>query len=62
MRLLCWNLAGRVTRLTEQAARIVSVSPDLVCLQEVTPRTRGMWAGALAEAGWPELEIGRAHV
>jgi len=62
VRLLCWNVAGRVRRLPEQAERIASVCPDLVCLQEVTPRTGGMWFEALAEAGWPEVAMAGGDV
>jgi len=35
--LLCWNVAGRVKRLPEQAELILAARPDVVCLQEVTP-------------------------
>lgn len=57
MRLLCWNVAGRVTRLPEQAARVVGAAPDVVCLQEITARTGRMWTDALADAGWPEVAL-----
>lgn len=57
MRLLCWNVAGRVTRLPEQAACVVGAAPDVVCLQELTARTRRMWSDALADAGWPEVAL-----
>jgi exonuclease III len=51
MLLLSWNVAGRKTRLAEQAERVLSLEPDLVCLQEVTPVTAGSWAQRLGEAG-----------
>ena len=51
MLLVSWNLAGRKTRLAEQAERVLSVDPELVCLQEVTPVTAGPWIERLAEAG-----------
>jgi exodeoxyribonuclease III len=49
--LVSWNVAGRRTRLEEQAARVLAVEPDLVCLQEVTPVTAEAWLERLAEAG-----------
>lgn len=38
-------------------ARISEARPDVVCLQEVTPRTRVAWTEALLEAGWPEVAL-----
>lgn len=49
--LVSWNVAGRLTRLPEQAARIAELRPDLVCLQEVTARSRPLWEHALATIG-----------
>jgi endonuclease/exonuclease/phosphatase family metal-dependent hydrolase len=49
--LVSWNVAGRKTRLGEQAERVLSLEPDLVCLQEVTPVTAETWAEHLAGAG-----------
>jgi exonuclease III len=51
MRLVTWNVAGRVRRLPEQAASIAGVGADVVALQEVTARTLPLWRDALAEAG-----------
>ena len=51
MLLVSWNVAGRKTRLAEQAERVLSLGPDLVCLQEVTPVTAAGWAERLGEAG-----------
>ena len=51
MLLVSWNVAGRKTRLAEQAGRVLSLSPDLVCLQEVTPVTAEPWAELLSAAG-----------
>ena len=52
LRLLTWNVAGRVSRLPEQAAAVVSAGADVVALQEVTRRTLPGWEAALAEAGY----------
>jgi exonuclease III len=49
--LVSWNIAGRKSRLQEQADRVLALEPDLVCLQEVTPVTAPAWAERLADAG-----------
>jgi exonuclease III len=41
--------------LPEQAARIIALDPDLVCLQEVRRSARERWRQALAEYGWPHI-------
>ncbi|HEV2875194.1 MAG TPA: endonuclease/exonuclease/phosphatase family protein [Thermoleophilaceae bacterium] len=51
MRLVTWNVAGRVARQPHQAEAIASVGADVVALQEVTARTLPMWRAALAEMG-----------
>lgn len=51
--LLCWNVAGRVRLLPEQAERILELSPDLICLQECTRTTIALWSERLSLAGWP---------
>ena len=51
MLLVSWNVAGRRTRLQEQADRVLEVEPDVVCLQEVTPVTAEPWLQRLADAG-----------
>ncbi len=50
-KLLCWNLAGKVRRLPEQAHRVAEAGADLVCLQEVRPSTAEAWTVALAQTG-----------
>jgi exonuclease III len=49
--LVSWNVAGRKSRLDDQAERVLELAPDLVCLQEVTPVTAGPWSERLTEAG-----------
>jgi exonuclease III len=49
--LVSWNVAGRKSRLDEQATRILELSPDVVCLQEVTAPTAPWWLERLAAAG-----------
>ena len=45
-------MAGRVTRLAEQVDAVLARGADVVCLQEVTPRTSQQWSEALAGAGY----------
>jgi exodeoxyribonuclease-3 len=52
LRLVTWNVAGRVTRQPEQAAAVAAVGADVVALQEVTARTLPLWRDALAGAGF----------
>lgn len=51
MRLVTWNVAGRVRRQPEQAEAIAAVGADVVALQEVTSRTLPLWQEALERAG-----------
>ena len=55
LRLVSWNVAGRVERLPEQAAVLAEQSWDLVCLQEVTPTTLPLWRHGLRELGLPHV-------
>jgi exonuclease III len=49
--LVSWNVAGRKSRLEEQADRVLGLRPDIVCLQEVAPLTAAWWVERLAAAG-----------
>jgi exodeoxyribonuclease III len=49
--LVSWNIAGRKSRLEEQADRLLGLRPEIVCLQEVTPVTAAWWLERLAAAG-----------
>jgi exonuclease III len=51
VRLVSWNVAGRKSRLEEQAERVLGEEPDIVCLQEVGPQTAAGWSTRLEEAG-----------
>lgn len=50
--LLSWNVAGRVSDQPRQAELVTGFGADIVCLQEITPRTRPAWESALAAAGY----------
>lgn len=52
MRLVSWNVAGRQRRVHAQADRVLSVRPDLICLQEITPVAVEPWRERLDEAGF----------
>jgi exonuclease III len=56
LRLVTWNVAGRVTRQPEQAEAIAAAGADIVALQEVTARTLPLWRAALADAGFASCE------
>ncbi|HMF98851.1 MAG TPA: endonuclease/exonuclease/phosphatase family protein [Vicinamibacterales bacterium] len=50
MKLISWNTNGR--RSVEQQARVLLARlPDIVCLQEVTPRSVSGWIAALEAGG-----------
>lgn len=51
-RVWTWNVAGRTTRLNEQADRVLVENPDVVCLQEVTPNSLIGWKGRLQAEGY----------
>jgi exonuclease III len=57
MRLITWNVAGRVRRQADQAAAVAACAPDVVALQEVSRRTAPLWRAALADAGLSACEI-----
>jgi len=58
VRLLTWNVAGRVSRQPEQAEVVAATRADVVALQEVTARTLPLWRAALADAGLAACETG----
>jgi exodeoxyribonuclease III len=58
--LLSWNVAGRARRQSLQAERVAALSPDIVCLQEVTLRTATTWAEGLRAAGLDDVRVADA--
>lgn len=55
MRLVSWNVAGRVTRLAEQVETVGASGAEVVCLQEITPSTLRPWREGLADIGYPHV-------
>jgi exonuclease III len=55
VRLVSWNVAGRVRRQPEQAEVVAAIAADVVALQEVTARTLPLWRASLAGAGFPHV-------
>ena len=51
MRLVSWNVAGRVKRLDAQVEFLAQIRPDLVALQEVTNRTCSRLREGLSRLG-----------
>lgn len=58
MLLVSWNIAGRVTRLEEQAERLLSLNADAICLQEITRNTLPRWQQILEDAGYRGVQHG----
>jgi exonuclease III len=56
LRLITWNVAGRVGRQPEQAAAVAAVAADVVALQEVTARTLPLWRAAFEAMGFSGCE------
>ena len=52
VKLLTWNVAGRLTRLDEQADRVLAHGPGVICLQEVIPNALARWTQRLRDAGY----------
>jgi endonuclease/exonuclease/phosphatase family metal-dependent hydrolase len=52
LRVLTWNVAGRLSRLDVQADRVIAHGSDVVCLQEVIPNALPRWMSRLQTAGY----------
>lgn len=53
MRLISWNVNGRVAGLSDQSQALHQRHPDIVALQEVVPTTAARWQEQLAYRGLP---------
>lgn len=51
LKLITWNVAGRVKLLDRQAAALERAEPDIVCLQEVRATTAPRWRAHLGRIG-----------
>jgi exodeoxyribonuclease-3 len=56
VRIVSWNVAGRVRLQQRQAELIARCEADVVALQEVTRRTLPLWRAAFAEIGFSACE------
>jgi len=56
VRVVTWNVAGRVARQPEQVEAIAAAGGDVVALQEVTARTLPLWRAALERLGFRGCE------
>ena len=52
LKVLTWNVAGRLSRLDEQVDRVLAHDADVVCLQEVIPNALARWTERLQGAGY----------
>jgi exonuclease III len=52
VRLVTWNVAGRVRRRPDQVEALLAEEPDVIALQEVSRSTLGGWREDLAAAGY----------
>jgi exonuclease III len=54
LRILSWNVAGRVRSVADQAAAVAALEPraDVIALQEVRASAREAWGAALEGGGW----------
>ena len=55
MKLISWNVAGRVKNLPLQLEAISARNPDVIALQEVTPNAAHLWKVGLTEAGYEHI-------
>jgi exonuclease III len=55
LKLLTWNVAGRLSRLDEQVDRVLAHDAGVICLQEVIPKALPRWTERLDGAGFALL-------
>jgi exonuclease III len=55
VRLISWNVNRRTSVLADQAHALAEREPDIVALQEITARSRDLWAAAFATIGLPHV-------
>lgn len=52
LRLISWNVAGRVKKFTAQVESLVGQNPHIIALQEITKTTIPLWRRELEERGY----------
>ncbi len=55
VRLISWNVAGRVAKLPRQAERLTDRAPHIVALQEITATTLPLWRSEVESRGYNVL-------
>lgn len=62
IRVITWNVAGRSSRLPEQATAVAVREPDLVALQEITRQTLPLWCRAFELMGLRHIHASSARL
>ena len=52
MKVLSWNVAGRVAKYPEQLNAVLEQDPEIIGLQEIIQSTQSRWLSDLSEAGY----------
>ena len=55
MRLISWNVNGRVKQVDEQVKALAKIKSDVIALQEVTPKTAPIFRAAFQREGYPYI-------
>jgi exonuclease III len=55
LRVLTWNVAGRVRIIPEQAAALAEAAADVVALQEIRGAATALWRAELEGLGYPHV-------
>jgi hypothetical protein len=56
LKLISWNTAHRLSRISEQVSALLSLKPDIVALQEVIPSTAKLFSALLTSGGLSNKE------
>jgi hypothetical protein len=56
MRLISWNINGRVKYISNQSQELHLRTPDVIALQKVLPKTATAWHERLRAAGWHTVD------
>ncbi|CAN5592761.1 exodeoxyribonuclease III [soil metagenome] len=64
LKLISWNVAGRVKKLTAQVGALIEHEPHIIALQEVTAKTTLLWRDDLERRGYwviASFDLAREH-